>query len=55
MLNPYPPRRAGRHTYVVIDLETQKEFAEVEGRKPELLLVSGAENFEISFNCEVKC
>ena len=39
---------------LVIDLETQKEFAEVEGRKPELLLVSGAENFEISFDCEVK-
>ena len=27
---------------LVIDLETQKEFAEVEGRKPELLLVSVA-------------
>ncbi len=25
---------------LVLDLETQKEFAEVEGRKPELLLVS---------------
>jgi hypothetical protein len=36
---------------IVLDIETQKEFAEVEGRKPELLLVSVVGVYSYNENC----